>query len=49
MGADIIASITGAKAANAPWFDPDITNLKDSWGSCNSYCNWNDKRSTIHA
>ena len=31
MGADIIASITGAKAANAPWFDPDITNLKDSW------------------
>jgi hypothetical protein len=27
----IIASITGAKAANAPWFDPDITNLKDSW------------------
>ena len=31
MGADIIASITGAKATNAPWFDHDITNLKDSW------------------
>jgi hypothetical protein len=30
-GGAIIASITGAKAANAPWFDPDITNLKDSW------------------
>ncbi len=27
----IIASMTGAKAANAPWFDSDITNLKDSW------------------
>ncbi|HEV3433284.1 MAG TPA: hypothetical protein VG098_04765 [Nitrososphaera sp.] len=21
----------GVKAANAPWFDSDITNLKDSW------------------
>jgi len=27
----IIASMTGAKAANAPWFDSDITNLNDSW------------------
>ena len=26
----IIASITGAKAANASWFDSDITNLNDS-------------------
>jgi hypothetical protein len=25
-----VASITGAKAANAPWFDSDITNLNDS-------------------
>ena len=23
--------MTGAKAANAPWFDSDITNLNDSW------------------
>jgi len=27
----IIASITGAKAPNAPWFDSDIANLNDSW------------------
>ncbi len=27
----IIASMAGAKAANAPWFDSDITNLNDSW------------------
>jgi hypothetical protein len=31
MGVIIIASMTGAKAANAPWFDSDITNLNDSW------------------
>ena len=31
MGGAIILSITGANAANAPWFDADITNLKDSW------------------
>jgi hypothetical protein len=27
----IIASMTGAKATNAPWFDSDITNLNDFW------------------
>ncbi len=27
----IIASMTGVKAADAPWFDSDITNLNDSW------------------
>jgi hypothetical protein len=31
VGGVIIASMTGVKAANAPWFDSDITNLKDSW------------------
>ena len=31
MGSIIIASMTGTKAANTPWFDSDITNLNDSW------------------